>query len=171
MSTSLPCAVRLARLLSHSQTNRGVSAKKCGVHLHQAGVQLELASADCPPRRGVSNSKPSSRVRCHGVRSISLAKKRTREIRSRAEPLANKFSPARMLLFGLKARLHPVLSALQKAWAQGAACAHAAGTDRAWDPDAARIAARARAAGAHRFRRDVAERGASARSQQGAQVH
>ena len=51
MSTSLPCAVQLARLLSQFQTNRGVSAKKCGVRLHQAGVQLELASADWPPRR------------------------------------------------------------------------------------------------------------------------
>jgi hypothetical protein len=59
-----------------------------------------LAFAECP-RRTDSNSKPSSRVQTSPDSEHQFDEmKGTGEIRSRAEPQPNKFSPAPMLFFG-----------------------------------------------------------------------
>jgi len=80
-------------------TREGVSAKVRRAS-PSGGSSAGLAFAECP--RGTdSNSKPSSRVRTSpDFEHQSDEMKGTGEIRSRAEPQPNKFSPAPMLFFG-----------------------------------------------------------------------
>ena len=80
-------------------TREGVSAKVRRAS-PLGGSSAGLAFAECP-RRTDSNSKPSSRVRTSPDSEHQFDEmKGTGEIRSRAEPQPNKFSPAPMLFFG-----------------------------------------------------------------------
>ena len=82
LALALVVGLRVVRFIG--QRGRGRFRKRCGGCLHQAGVQLGLAFADCPPRRGHSNSKPSCRVRRHRIPSVSLGRRELE--RAEAEP-------------------------------------------------------------------------------------
>ena len=85
----------------HRLTQEGVSAKSAAhLDIRRPFGWRSPFFAGCTPRKGDSNSKRSFHVRPRRIPSIGLANKGHQRDSKQSRTQANKFSPARMLLFG-----------------------------------------------------------------------
>ena len=92
---------RSAHPTVHRLAQEGVSAKSAAhLDIRRTFGWRSPFFAGCTPRKGDSDSKRSFHVRPRRIPSIGLANKGHQRDSKQSRTQANKFSPARMLLFG-----------------------------------------------------------------------